>query len=81
MVEMLLIPADSVISTVGPIGHTQFGFREIGLQGICFGCALSNDFQEQGSPAYIGRPTLDAEKCFDSVWHDGCYINSNLPYQ
>ena len=63
MVELLLIP-DSVIS------NTQFGFRT--NRGTSFGCALLNDviayFREQSSPVYIC--TLDAEKCFDSVWHD-----------
>ena len=74
MVEMLLIP-DSGIS------DTQFGFREI--QWTSFGCALLNDviayFQEQGSPFYIS--TLDAEKCFDGVWHDGLLykLQSALP--
>ena len=46
-------------------------------------CALLNDviayFQEPGSPVYIC--TLDAEKCFDSVWHDGLLykLQSVLP--
>ena len=74
MVELLLI-SDSVIS------NTQFGFRA--TRGTSFGCALLNDviayFQEQSSPVYIC--TLDAEKCFDSVWHDGLLykLQSVLP--
>ena len=76
MVEMLLglIP-DSVIR------NTQFGFREI--RGSSLGCALLNDviayFEEQGSPVYIS--TLDADKCFNSVWHDGLphKLQSALP--
>ena len=74
MVELLLIP-DSVIS------DTQLGFRA--TRGASFGCALLNDviayFHEKSSPVYIC--TLDAEKCFDSVWHDGLLykLQSVLP--
>ena len=64
MVEMLLIP-DSAIR------KTQFGFRA--SQRTFLGRALLNDviayFEEQSSLVYIC--TLDAEKCFDSVWHHG----------
>ena len=74
MVELLLNP-DSVIS------NTQFGFRA--TRGTSLGCALINDviayFQEQSSPVYICM--LDAEKCFDSVRHDGLLykLQSVLP--
>ena len=49
---------------------------------LSFGCALWNDvayFQEQSSPVYIC--TIDAKKCFDSVWHDGLLykLQSVLP--
>ena len=29
---------------------------------------LINDINDRGSPLYIC--SLDAEKCFDSIWHD-----------
>ena len=50
---------------------SQFGFRE-GLS-TNFAVSLINDsiayFNNRGSPVYIC--SLDAEKCFDSIWHDG----------
>ena len=53
---------------------TQFGFR----QGRCTlqACALIHDTMRMmnhgGSPVYIC--TLDAEKCFDCIWHDGLFF-------
>ena len=64
LVEMLLIPETDIHST-------QFGFRD--KRGTSFVTSFVNDiaayFNERGSPVYIS--SLDAEKCFDSIWHDG----------
>ena len=64
LIERLLIPEDDV-------NNCQFGFRS--KRGASFGCALLNDikyyFNHQGSPLYIC--SLDAEKCFDRIWHAG----------
>ena len=53
------------------VGECQFGFRA--GRGTSFGCAFLNDiihyFNGQGSPLYIC--SLDAEKCFDRIWHAG----------
>ena len=47
----------------------QFGFRD--NRGTTFAAALFNDvtsyFHHRGSPVYTC--SLDAEKCFDSIWH------------
>ena len=49
---------------------TQFRFRE--SRGTSMPCVLINDiasyFNDRGSLLYIC--SLDAEKCFDSIWHD-----------
>ena len=54
---------------------SQFGFRD--NRGTTFAAALSNDvtsyFRHRGSTVYTC--SLDAEKCFDSIWH------SALPYK
>jgi hypothetical protein len=64
LIENLMIPADNV-------SDCQFGFRT--KRGTSFGCALLNDimhyFNDQGSPLYVC--SLDAEKCFDRIWHAG----------
>jgi hypothetical protein len=66
MLEMLMIP-DTHIS------DTQYGFRQ--GRGVSFGCSLLNDltsyFREGGSPVYMC--SLDAEKCFDKIWHDALF--------
>ena len=58
-----MIPSDNVC-------NSQFGFRE--GRSTALGCTLLNDvsayFRDRGSPVYIC--SLDAEKCFDSIWHD-----------
>ena len=55
------------------LSNTQFGFRS--SRGTSFACNLLNDvrqfFRNQGSPLYIC--SLDAEKCFDRIWHDGLF--------
>jgi hypothetical protein len=64
MIELLLIPQDEV-------NECQFGFRS--ERGTSMGCAFLNDvihyFNGQGSPVYVC--SLDAEKCFDKIWHAG----------
>ena len=66
LIELIVIP-DTEIS------DTQFGFRD--KRGTGFVTALVNDtaayFNERGSPVYIS--SLDAEKCFDTIWHDGLF--------
>ena len=62
LIEMLIMPKDELYDT-------QFGFRE--SRGTSMPCVLINDiasyFNDRGSPLYIC--SLDAEKCFDSIWH------------
>ena len=52
---------------------TQYGFRA--GRGTSFVTSLINDvtsyFNAAGSPVYLC--TLDAEKCFDSIWHSGLF--------
>jgi len=66
LIELLIFPnAD--------IHDTQFGFRE--KRGTAFVTSLVNDtaayFSDRGSPMYIS--SLDAEKCFDTIWHQGLF--------
>ena len=62
--ESILMPDDNA-------NESQFGFRE--GRGTGFVTSLLNDitsyYKDQGSPVYLA--SLDAEKCFDSIWHDG----------
>ena len=64
LIELFMVPADK-------ISDIQFGFRE--KRSAPLGCTFLNDislyFNNRGSPLYVC--TLDAEKCFDRVWHDG----------
>jgi hypothetical protein len=52
---------------------TQFGFRP--GRGTAFVTCFINDmtayFNAAGSPVYLC--TLDAEKCFDTIWHGGLF--------
>ena len=63
LLEFLMLPE-------AKIENNQFGFRE--NRGTSLGCVLLNDivkyFNHNGSPMYIY--SLDAEKCFDTIWHD-----------
>ena len=73
---MLILPKDE-------LNDTQFGFRE--SRGTAMPCVLLNDiaayFNESGSPLYVC--SLDAEKCFDSIWHDALLFKlwGKLPLQ
>ena len=66
LLELSVMPPDTV-------GKTQFGFRK--GRGTSFGCSLLNDvasyFNDNGSPVYMC--SLDAEKCFDNIWHDALF--------
>ena len=62
LIKLLMLPKDDNCSS-------QFGFRD--NRGTTFAAALFNDvtsyFRHGGSPVYTC--SLDAEKCFDSIWH------------
>lgn len=66
MLEIILLPADQV-------SDSQFGFRK--KRGTAFGCTLFNDlkcyFEHKKSPLFTC--SLDAEKCFDSIWHKALF--------
>jgi hypothetical protein len=66
MLESLMLPDDDV-------SDSQFGFRK--GRGTSFGCSLLNDimaeFKASKSPVFLC--SLDAEKCFDSIWHDALF--------
>ena len=69
LIEMLIMPKDEFYDT-------QFGFRE--SRDTSMPCVLINDiasyFNDRGSSnLYIC--SLDAEKCFDSIWHDALLYN------
>ena len=62
IIELLMLPKYEV-------SDNQFGFRT--KRGTAFGCTLLNDVMcycnHTNSPLYVC--SLDAEKCFDSIWH------------
>lgn len=64
LAELILMPDT-------PISDCQFGFRE--GRSTSLATSLINDtvsyFNSKGSPVYLC--SLDAERCFDSIWHDG----------
>ena len=64
MAELFMIPDDNA-------SDVQLGFRK--KRSSSFGCAFLHDIasycSSKHSPVYICA--LDAQKCFDSVWHDG----------
>ena len=66
LLELLMMPEDKA-------HDNQFGFRK--GRGTSFACVLLNDImssiQHASSPLHIC--SLDAEKCFDSIWHDGLF--------
>ena len=66
LVEEALMPEDKA-------SGNQFGFRK--GRGTMFATSLLNDISAyttaHGSPLYVC--SLDAEKCFDSIWHPGLH--------
>ena len=76
LLELLIAPDYSA-------SDTQFGFRK--GRSTTFVTSLINDmctyFNANGSPVYLC--TLDAEKCFDSIWHTGLFYKlwDKLPAQ
>ncbi len=67
LTELLMKPPDNVSSS-------QFGFRS--GRGTSMACSLFNDissyFNARNSPLYVC--SLDAEKCFDTLWHSAPLI-------
>ena len=59
------------------VHNTQFGFQS--GKGTSFVTCFINDstsyFNQNGSPVYLS--SLDAEKCFDSIWHMGLLYKLN----
>ena len=68
MVEMLMVPEQD-----GIISNAQFGFRQ--GRDTTAACSFLNDilcyFKDQGTPVYVC--SLDAQRCFDSIWHAGLF--------
>jgi hypothetical protein len=66
IVELSLIPQDTA-------AETQFGFRK--GRGTATAVSLAHDaakyMNNNGSALYVC--SLDAQKCFDSIWHDGLF--------
>ena len=64
LIELFMIPEEN-------ISDAQFGFRK--GRSASFGCAFLHDVisyhNSRYSPVYLCA--LDAQKCFDSIWHDG----------
>ena len=74
IVERSLIPQDTA-------AETQFGFRK--GRGTTTAISLAHDaakyMNNNGSTIYVC--SLDAHKCFDSIWHDGLFykLNGKIP--
>ena len=68
LLELMMVPEQD-----GKISDTQFGFRK--GRDTLGACSFLNDilcyFNDQGSPVYVC--SLDAEKCFDKIWHAGLF--------
>ena len=62
ILEKLMLPDDNV-------SNSQYGFRK--GRGTSLACALFNDFKcyFEYTNAPLFTCSLDAEKCFDSIWH------------
>ena len=67
VLEMIMLPPDNV-------SPSQYGFRK--HRGTAFACSLFNDVQSyfrfKKSPLF--SCSLDAEKCFDSLWHSALFF-------
>ena len=74
ILELLILPPDSASAT-------QYGFRP--KRSTSHACTLLHDtirvMNHGGSPVYVCA--LDAEKCFDTIWHDGLFYKlwGNIP--
>ena len=74
IMESMMMPEDTA-------DETQFGFRK--GRGTSAAVTLVHDMAKymsnNATPIYIC--SLDAEKCFDSIWHQGLFykLNSKLP--
>ena len=66
LIEILMMSSDKSC-------NSQYGFRQ--GRGTAMACSLINDLMlycnARGSPMFIC--SFDAEKCFDSIWHDGLF--------
>ena len=66
IIELLILPPDGA-------HENQFGFRT--GRGTAMACSFLNDLMQycrfNGSPMFIC--SLDAERCFDTIWHDGLF--------
>ena len=75
LAELMILPTHEVCDT-------QFGFRE--GRGTTFVTSLIHDcatfYNEKNTPLFLC--SLDAERCFDSIWHDGLLFKlwPILPY-
>ena len=62
------------------ISRNQLGFRAD--RGASFGISFLHDivevFKQDKSPVFVC--SLDAQKCFDSIWHDGLFISLKVCY-
>ena len=67
LTELLMVPNQDVIC------DTQYGFRQGGdtVSATAFMNDITCYFKDQGSPVYTC--SLDAEKCFDRIWHSGLF--------
>lgn len=67
VLELIMMPTDNASSS-------QYGFRK--HRGTSFACSLFNDiqcyFRFKKSPLFTC--SLDAEKCFDSLWHHALFF-------
>ena len=66
IIEILLMPTDNA-------NPNQFGFRK--GRSTSMACSLLNDLltycSYKNSPVFVC--SLDAEKCFDTIWHEGLF--------
>ena len=65
--EVIIVPEDV------PLCSNQFGFRP--NYGVSHGLTLINDLicYNNHNKSNMCLCSLDAEKCFDSIWHDGLF--------
>ncbi len=75
LLELLIFPSDV------PLCNNQFGFRA-GYD-VYNGINLLNDIMcyNKHTDSNMFMCSLDAEKYFDSIWHDGLFINYTMFYR